>query len=323
MSKSRLFFVDNLRAFSLLGVIAIHTLSFHLNNSVNAFFWNGLQFVVVAFIFCSGIVSAHYESSLKSFTAITSWYSKRISRLYTPFLIYFIIHFGLFFFFPHIFTHFGMQSGWVFFIGSLSLFGGSNTNWLPLIFIELMLLSPFLFFLKRKNMVWIFVLPATLITAFFTLFHFPYNYYRFVMWIPWSLVLFVGLSYTKEFKKILFGGIVLYLGSTILLVMEHRSLLFYDNKYPPTFYYLGYGMVITLLFTWIRSHISLPDILQKSLSYISKNSYALFFIHYIVLDFFESTFLSKLYLLEMVFVLIISLGVLNSMHIAQKYILNR
>ncbi|HEX7042307.1 MAG TPA: acyltransferase [Patescibacteria group bacterium] len=310
MKENRIVFIDNLRAFSLLGVIVIHTLSFHLSNPINAFFWNFLEFVVVTFIFCSGFVNAHYEGKLKSLSDIFLWYKKRFFRLYFPFFLYFLIHFILFFFFPNIFNHFAMQKNIYFFIGSFFLFWGSNSNWLPLIFLQLSFITPLIFFLRKKGLIWIYLLLAGVITAWFGLVQFPYSYYRIVMWIPWSFVLFFGLYFPKKFIKqlyLLMGSLLIYIVSYFILLNSHKSLNFYDNKYPPTFFYISFGIFLTIISTWILSFVNFPTKIQKSLFYISKNSYALFFIHYIILDFLESTALSKNYLLEMVIVAISSI----------------
>ncbi len=312
MSKNRIGFIDTLRAVSLLGVIVIHTFSFHLDNPINAFFWNVLQFVVVAFVFCSGVVSAHYQESLISLHTIFPWYKKRFIRLYIPFLIYFLIHFTLFMIFPNFFTHFGLQKNLLFFIASLTLFGGTNSNWLPLLFIQLTILSPLLFFLNKKNLLWIFILFSMIITGYFTIHIFPYSYYRFVMWIPWALALLLGIIYQQKMNilVIVLSGFIFVI-SYMLLTFQHHSLLFYDNKYPPTLYYLSFGVLLTVLSSLLLSQIQFPENVQKVFSFISKNSYGLFFIHFIILDFFESTFFSKLYILEMVVVVCASLIVLR------------
>lgn len=312
MNKNRITFIDNFRAFSLLGVIAIHTLSFHLSNSLTLWWWNFLQFVVVAFVFCSGFVGAHYQDDLSTLQSWLPWYKKRIGRLYIPFLVYFFIHFFLFILFPSTFSHFGMQKSVSFFIGSLLLLWGTNTNWLPLIFIELTLFLPIIFFCMKKKLLWIYLTFAFLVTSYFTLFHFSYAYYRFVMWVPWSFIFLIGIyNYLKpSFKNFITMSIVsgcVFLGSTSLLLLQHRSLIFYDNKYPPNFYYLSFGILGTLLFASLFSYLNLPNSVQRITSYVSQNSYALFFIHYIVLDFFESTLLSKLYLAEIVMVAIVSI----------------
>src|SRR5437879_5407579 len=105
-------------------------------------------------------------------------------------------------------------------------------------------------------------------------------------------------------------------------MFQHHSLLFYDNKYPPTLYYLSFGIVLTMLSSLLLSLIQFPENIQKVLSLISKNSYGLFFVHYIVLDFFESTFLSKFYMLEIVFVICASLIVLRLINLLKSTLIS-
>src|SRR5690348_3169914 len=110
MKTERYSYIDLVRATSIIGVMIIHTLSFHLSSPIALFFWNLLQFVVAAFVFCSGYVHAHYFDKLVSLKSIFSWYKKRAIRMIFPFYIYFIVHFILFLIFPSIFIHFGMHS---------------------------------------------------------------------------------------------------------------------------------------------------------------------------------------------------------------------
>src|SRR5690242_6051295 len=105
--RQRYYFIDIVRALSLIGVIAVHTYSYHLSSPFNVFIWNSLQFVVIAFVFCSGFVLKTFDTF--NLPAILSWLKKRFIRLYIPFIMYFLVHYCLFLLFPHIFYHVGLQ----------------------------------------------------------------------------------------------------------------------------------------------------------------------------------------------------------------------
>lgn len=285
--KERLEYIDLLRALSIVGVMVIHTLSFYLSNPLNLFFWNSFQFVVASFVFCSGIVHAHYRQSLQSIFAIVDWYKKRLSRILFPFYLYFFIHFFLFLLFPFIFNHFGMQKSVGFFIGSLLLYGGINSDWLPLLFVELTLLTPCIFYFYTKHLLSWFVIGLLIVSGFGTIYLFPYSIYKAEMWVGWSLIFILGLFLHKiRTKWVIFLGIIsggFFVWLFFLWNNLHRSINFTDNKYPPNFYYLSFALCMTLIFFVLAQRI-VQYIPQWVYGYISKKSYSLFFIHFIILD---------------------------------------
>ncbi|HYK08509.1 MAG TPA: acyltransferase [Candidatus Eisenbacteria bacterium] len=293
--KERFVYIDFIRALSIIGVIAIHTLSFSLGSSINLFIWNFLQFVVGAFVFCSGFVHSHYESKFTSFPVIFSWYKKRAIRILLPFYIYFCVHFLLFFFFPTFFTHFGLQKSFSYIVGSIFLYGGINASWLPLLFLQLTVLTPLLFLLNKKRILWIYIICCVIVTAVGTLWFVPYSWYRGTMWIGWSLIFLLGILAPKiKSTGKLFAGLTLLgtiLSSFLLFLFSnfHHSINFTDNKYPPNLYYLSYAVAGTSLL-FLLSKKFIPVIPEWTYEYISKKSYSLFFIHYIVLDFILNSF---------------------------------
>lgn len=291
MKTERFSYIDLVRATSIVGVMIIHTLSFHLSSPIALFFWNSLQFVVAAFVFSSGYVHAHYFEKLISFKSVFLWYKKRAIRMLMPFYIYFFVHFILFLIFPSIFTHFGMHKSINFIAGSIFLYGGMNTNWLPLLFLEMTILTPIFFFLYRKGMMRWYITLAIIFLIIHTIFLFPYNTYKLTMWIPWSLIFIVGLfsfifkseSYKKFFLfASVMGGIIFLI---LFPVWQHllRSVNFSDNKYPPNLYYLSFALSGTgILF--LLSKKLVMYIPKWVYMYVSQKSYSLFFIHFIFLD---------------------------------------
>lgn len=297
----RFFHIDFLRAVAILAVIAIHVFSDNLTSPLNAFIWNYLHVIIVAFVFCSGYVMyGVYAPKIVGIASTLVWYKKRLIRLLLPFYYYLAIHLSLMLLFPHFFSGLGLQFNLKFILQSVTLVGGINLNWLPLLFLQLAILFPLLLLLfkKKRILFWIYISAAVLITMGFTLWQFPYSHYRAVMWIPWSLFLVLPwYFYQREEKKnspipYLLLSAASAIGFCILFVIwSHvgRSLTLIDNKYPPNFFYITYecfGSFLMLALSYI-SFFRIPTV-ARLYTWISKESYALFFIHYIVMDFFLS-----------------------------------
>lgn len=298
MKKERLNDIDLVKAIGIIGVIAIHVLTYYLSNPLSRFIWNYAQFVVVAFVFSSGyILPIAYSAGFKSLKDIIFWYKKRFIRLLLPFYVFLVAHYLLWNLFPNFFQGLGLKNSLDYFISSALLFGGTNFNFLPLLFVQLSLIFPLLLKIsKSKSLTVIYLTLAGFITLYFTFLGFPYAYYREVMWIPWSIVLFLATwlvvhksnIQSVERGKYFIMSLVFSLWFVILFLYQsfsEHSLNFYNHKYPPDFFYISYGLALTLILILIaRREIFLKPHLQKTYSYVSKNSYSIFFIHYIVLD---------------------------------------
>jgi len=292
--------IDVLRALGIIGVIAIHILTYNLSSPIYKFLWNYLQFVVVAFVFCSGFVLSYfYQNYFSSFAKTLAWYKKRFIRLIIPFWIYLIIHYSLWFLFPNFFQGLGLSKNINYFISSAILIGGTNFNWLPLLFLELTLIFPIIvYLLSRKKYLFLYIFISGFVTLLFTFFRFPYSLYRLAMIIPWSLILFSAIYFSIKGKvdksvkqtnsRLLIFGIVSFIVFINLYFLETylgNNLNFYDHKYPPDFYYLLFGFSLTCFSLLIaKLEFWQNKIIKRAYGFISKNSYQIFFIHYIILD---------------------------------------
>lgn len=299
MDRIRFDEVDVIRAFGIIAIIIIHILTYNLSNPLNKFLWNNLQFVVVSFVFCSGFVLASIYTSFASISQTLSWYKKRFIRLILPFWIYLCFHYTLWILFPNSFSGLGLSKDAGYFIKSAALIGGDNLNWLPLIFLMLTFLFPiFMNWKGKKKIMTVYLILSVIVTIIFTFITFPYSYYRFVMWIPWSLVLLFSIYISVKAKEdknaiktsqryLLFGILffVMYLCFHILNTNTGKLLNFYNHKYPPDFYYLLFGISLTCFSLLIaRLKIWKNKMIKNTYGFISKNSYQIFFIHYILLD---------------------------------------
>lgn len=298
VERKRFFEIDFLRAIGIVGVIATHVFSYNLVTPLNTFIWNYLHFVITSFIFCSGYVMyVLYKDKVSSWSSLSLWYKNRLSRLLVPFYIYFLVYLCLSLLFPQFFSGLGLQNSAHYIWQSLALLGGINENWLPLLFVELTFLFPFLIVLlkKVKIVLWLYIVLGILFTVWITISPFPYAYYRWVMWIPWSLVFILSWYFAqKEDKKarvimytlISIVSSIFFAELYILLSHFHRSVVLIDNKYPPNFFYIFYEFAISFLLLVIASWKKLQSKwLTMGVTYLSSRSYALFFVHFPILDF--------------------------------------
>ena len=323
--QKRLSAIDFLRAIGILGVIATHVFSDNLTNAFNTFVWNYLHFVITSFVFCSGYVMyIAYRDKVDSLKKLPSWYKKRLIRLLQPYYLYLIAHVGLVFILPMYFGGLGIQKNWHYIWQSIILTGGINENWLPLLFVELAVLFPILLFLLKrfKGLFWIYVSLGIIYTLYSTLFPVSYSIYRWVMWIPWSLVFVSSWYFAKRDQQksstklyllisvvsaVVFGGLFIWFGNA------HRSLTLIDNKYPPNLFYISYEFAISFLLLTIASlGIFQSEAKVKIYTWLSSRSYGLFFVHFLYLDLILQ--LNKIYSLglnvwlQFVFVTLASIG---------------
>jgi hypothetical protein len=291
----RFFQIDFLRASAIFLVFVIHVLAFNLNNKVNYFFWNYLNFVVIAFVFCSVyVLEAGYGKKLNTLRELTAWWQKRLLRLMIPFYIYLFFHYLLWFLFPNFFAGSGLQKSFSFILASIFLYGGVDANWLPLLFVELALVYPLLKIVKKnKKLLIIYLIFSLAVTGFYTfnsvINHSLYKYYRILMIVPYSLIAFLAMELVlrDSFKKYLMIGFLSLLSFLILSVFWPvlGRIKMFDQKYPPNFYYLFYGTFLTMFFIWL-SYLKIfqTKVIKKFILFSSTQAYNLFFASYLVND---------------------------------------
>jgi len=322
--SNRFSHIDFLRAVCILGFIVIHVFSYTLSSSFNNFVWNWLHFVVGGFVFCSGYVISKYQKTILVKKNVVSFYKKRLVRLLVPYYIYLFIHTLLLFVFPQYFSGIGITRSMASIISSaLFLEGGTNFSWLPLLFVELTILFPFIAYIfGSKKLKFTYTFLALLVTFYFSVVVFPYNLYRLVMWIPWSLLFLAGMWFYKkdtsassvQVKK---NSIFPYVITTVFSwsiffvifqtwILFHKKLNIIDNKYPPNLYDLSYETFGTFFLLSISSFklFNLKKV-QSIFRFLSEQSYSIFFIHIILLDFILH-FKLNVYV-QLLFVLILSI----------------
>ncbi len=299
--------IDALRAVGIIVIMMTHVYSRHLDNAFDYAIWNNLHFVVVGFVFASGYVLARKYPTFTDFKETVGWYKKRILHLLFPYYIYLITHYLLWFLFPGHLSGYDLKMDPKFILESLLLSGGAPLGWIVLLFVQLTLIFPLLMHImnKKKSLYFFYLIIALMICLAFTIQRYPPENFRRVMWITWSLVFIFGaymsvkerLSHNGTVRTAFYfkwgtAALITYTAIYILFDWQNIPRQLVDHKYPPNYFYITYGLAATMgMLAFMRiTSIHLQLHINKIITFLSKNSYTLYFIHYIVLDFvFKNT----------------------------------
>lgn len=283
--KKRLPELDDLRGISIIVMILIHT---NVNFFSNKWAYNTReisQFAVIAFLFCSS-----YLALLKPLPTVSEFFpyiAKRLKRLLIPFLIFFTIY--ILFSTIAMGKHFSQS----YIVKSYMLTGGIDFNWMVLLFIQMMLVTPFIQYLNEKNKTGLYIYTfIALISSLIFLKYTPLPFYRSIMWLPWSLVIVYTIYFDRIWNnKMLFMGITLLFGLIFIITQQfvlvplHHSLSMYSNKYPPNLYHISYSLfAVNIIYYLSRRKLFSTPLVQGIVDFFSSNSYSLFFIHILVID---------------------------------------
>lgn len=277
----------------MAAVINLHALANYLNDPFVLKIWDFQQFAVQIFVFCSAYLffSRPPEISLQMFSG---YFVKRFWRLYKPFLLYLVLYFlAVFLIKPDTFS-------WKTVFLSATLIGGIDINWLVLLFVQFIPLFVIIHFLQQKHRFWfrafIFLVVYTAIFLFFL--PFPYHW-RTIMWLTWSFMAFYAMYYKafEDDENENYRTVSYMLFATIFVMIVcieallHERLTIYPNKYPPNILILSYGIIWIGIFDFLHRQGIFTELrLIRPLSFLSKYSYSLFFIHYLVIYIMNGAF---------------------------------
>jgi peptidoglycan/LPS O-acetylase OafA/YrhL len=286
----RFFHIDIIRAIAIIGVMVTHSLALFLGSASVNVSWNYLHFVVVAFVFCSGYVTVYSYNNITGGVRLLSWYKQRFLRLYIPFVLFLI---------TYILIHrLHVSSRYMF--DSLTLVGGIDMGWLTLLFLQLTALTPILIAIVRNKRHCVAAITICgIFTLITTLLRIPSSFSRIIAWFPWSGIFLLGAfiahkEHTENLRIRYFflaGGVsfFLWLLFTILLIRFHHPLTLTLHKYPPDLYYFLYGIAIISILLGITKLWKSPnELFIRIITFVSKNSYGMFFIHLISLELFTT-----------------------------------
>lgn len=268
----------------MMAVISLHSLANYLNDPFVLRLWDVQQFAVQIFVFCSAYLFFSRPGNF-SITSVVPYFIKRFWRLYKPFLYYLVFFFiALLLLRPDTFS-------WEKVILSATLIGGIDINWLVLLFVQFILVFPFIQFLLTK---WkfgfaTFAFIVIYSSVFFFFLPFPYHW-RTIMWLTWSFMALYAIFYIRnESEENTSYRDTSYMFFTAIFVaiicveaLYKETLAIYPNKYPPNLVILSYGIVWIGIFEFLFRHGFFHQFkLIKPISFLSQYSYPLFFIHYL------------------------------------------
>jgi len=285
-----------LRGLSMFVMIFLHTSAYFLSVPLVFLLWNYSEFAVPIFIFCSSYVFFMKKYPIHTWQDIFAHIKKRLLRLLIPYYVFAVV----FILIERIKEPSKLTYQYVF--KNLFVVGGISINWLVLLFICFTFLMPFILYLhtKRGVLFYLFMLISGISAFLLMLYRFPLDY-RFIFWLPWSLLVIFSLFVVENehkkwfFPAMFFFWMIVFFTLQNLQVSLHHSITMYDNKYPPNLYHLAFGIFSTIgLYVIAKKGIFSLPLIKSLLLFLSKNSYSLFFIHWLVIYvmtvFFHFTF---------------------------------
>ncbi len=277
--KKRYLEIDILRGIAILAMILIHTSYYFLNNKAALFTWKWSQFAVPIFIFCSSFLFFQKNKDLTSISF--GYFKKRIIRLAYPYFIF------LSFFLPLVFLVNPETITRKYVTQNILLTGGVSINWLVLLFLYMTIIFPLIVicFKRYKPIFIIYSIISVASTCLLIFYKSPFPN-KDIMWLPWSVIpLFTLFFVLNEHKKNIllytaFFSALIFAVSYYVITITGHNLGMYENKYPPTIYFLSYGTLMIALIYLLSKLLIKSKIIRKTLSFFSMHSYSIYFIHY-------------------------------------------
>lgn len=280
--KKRSLEIDMLRGIAIIAMILIHTCYYFLSDKTALFIWNWSQFAVPVFVFCSSYL---FFQKTKDTPALSfAYFKKRITRLVYPYYIF------LLFFIPVVFLLTPEKINAKYIVQSIFLIGGVDVNWLILLFVYITIILPIIsiFYYKYRLLFIIYSLISVASSVSFIFYKLPVSY-KYTMWLSWSVIPIFALFFVLHEHKnkfLLFltaiSGIVFTASYYVEIIFKHNLGMF-ENKYPPTIYFLSYGAFLILLLYFLSKFLIRNNVITKIVSFFSIHSYSIYFIHYTIL----------------------------------------
>lgn len=277
--------IDMLRGLSIFVMIFVHTGAYFLSIPFVFLLWDYSEFSVPIFIFCSSYLFFIKKYNIGTWKNLLLHIKKRLLRLLIPYYLFALVYIFLSWFKePAKITP-------LYIIQNIFVFDGIAINWLVLLFVFFTLLMPLILYLYgyKKTLFYVYMFISIVSSFFLMIYRFPFDY-RFIMWLPWSLLVMFSLLVVKNertkwfFPSMLVFWLVVFFMLRYLQIFLHHSLTMFDNKYPPNLFHLSFGIVsIIILYSVAKKGVFSLPLVKNLFSFFSKNSYTLFFIHWIVI----------------------------------------
>jgi hypothetical protein len=219
---------------------------------------------------------------------VALYFQKRVGRLLVPYYIFLAVQIPLWW----LHEPAKLQPINLIRVATLTT-SGNDLSWLVLLFLMLAAVAPLMsLFYNRYRVLFYTHIGAALACATLFLFVKSPLHFKLIMWLPWSLVV-VAAWYAARAQRLplnlLTTAAVAMAISTAILYFRGASLTQIDNKYPPNLYHLSFGLVVTGALWWAsQAGIFRPRYLSDFISFLSRNSYSIYFIHFVLLYIFVS-----------------------------------
>jgi fucose 4-O-acetylase-like acetyltransferase len=271
--------IDFLRALAIVLMIWIHACFY--NNKQPYYLWNYAYFSVPLLVFCSGYVTVNKVKG-RNFLQSFQWVARRILRILLPYYLFLFIV-GV----TNIVVSRNLTITTAPALIKQALFiGNPFIYWVVLLFLGLTVLTPAIMWINQWRFGYLFLLLIAFISSILTVFFRPNRLFYLYFLIPWLTVFLVGMKYQLlrlnkyRLNWLIILTLVISIVMFYILRILHYSTVLRANKYPPNLYYLSYGLF--WIFVLIRS-INLKKsnpIVKQTITFISLNSYLLFYLHY-------------------------------------------
>lgn len=317
--EKRIFGYDCIRAIAVLLVMTGHTLGYVYSGTYSFFlsFLSGFLGVELFFVLSGALIgkllidvfhSKNYSQKLKNFI-LRRWF-RTLPMYFIMLLVYWFgnrfidavqnpdVPLWKYFFFIQNFYH--VQP--TFFGVSWSL---SVEEWFYVLFpLVLLIIKKGQSKLSTKKILFISIvifLVYSLLMRFLALQEYHYSFYEGVRKIAFfrldaiafGILMAFGFHYFKD--KISKNKILLFILGTVLLLVN-QYLIFKDNysnlNYSNTLYYSILGIGLMLIFPFFRELKPQNNSFGKGVLFISKISYSLYLIHWLVFKFLELSYFS-------------------------------
>jgi hypothetical protein len=321
--KAHYYEIDFLKAFSVLSVILIHVLDRYRSDPWIHVFWVALHFAVATFVIASGFLQQMKVPVISDVKSALSWLAARIPRFIRPYYIYVIIHALLILTFPVIFNRVDIEFTPKFIFDTIFLIGGFSQNWIPRLFVLMALIYIAYEFIRQqmKKSDTSMLVPFFLSLSVSILFLLcpgivPTDIVKYVQTVTWLSLFFFGMLLFQQIQRKNFllyawsiSGLLTFLLYYALIALGQRTSIFL-HEYPPTLYFISYGIFITLGLFIAAQHIlknkTVATACTPALSFLSRQSYTLFFAHIIVMDCVEKP--TGFWLTDYIVIAIVTIG---------------
>lgn len=288
--------VDLLKAAAALLVVLIHVTARYRNDSdLMYFFWDYIHFAVASFVLASGYLFQNKPPTINNVRDYFAFLWKKFKRVVIPYYIFALV-------FSVAVVLFGekeltkvLDVGYI--LDTIFLWGGAGNNWIPLLFMGIMVLQGIESWLNPrfpqfKYLLFTFALSISIFqmtreTEFLS------NFDRIFGWL---VIFYIGryLYGRMELRRVLkiwLFSFLLFLSLHYLFGVIGLDQGIFNNKYPPNFYYLSYQVTATLPLFYLLYKYSHTFLRSKRvwaiIAFIAASSYEIFFYHLLIMEFWK------------------------------------